>query len=234
MPTKKILDYNCKRTLVSVPDFDFEDVLSIKKKAGSIYTVNDVFTACWAGGLRRYLEKMEDPIMKTPEKILIRGQAPVGLPRPTKEGKVCCKMIFVVFRFPVGAATVRERLRLVHDEFSAMKKSVKVPLISLFGTTALKLGLDKLIIDTNNQLFHKTSFIFSNVPGPREPIKMYGKQIVAFRPFYSNVIHQVIFFTYAGKVSLSMVLDNQNIEKPDLFAICFIEELEAMKNEFRK
>jgi len=232
--TRKNLEYDGKRTIATIPDFDFDDILTIKKAIGENYTVNDILTSCFAGGLRRYLQKMDDPILKTPGNILIRGQAPFGIPRPTIPGKVYCKMSFIVFHFPVGAATVRERLRAVHEEFDVLKNSLQVLLYQWIGMTLMKLGLDSLLIDSSTKLWHRTSFIFSNVPGPRDTVNMFGKKLISVKPYYCNVLHQVIFFSYSGKVSLSMVLDYENIKKPDLIGPCFLEELEAMKRELVK
>lgn len=46
------------------------------------YTVNDIFTALWTGTIRRYLEKTGDKIINNKD-MLMRGQAPFAIPRPT-------------------------------------------------------------------------------------------------------------------------------------------------------
>jgi len=231
---KPALTYDGKRTVATIPDFEFSDILHIKKSLGDQYTVNDILVACWGGTLRRYLEKTNDPILQNPERILIRGQAPFALPRPSLKGKVFCNMIFAAFKFPVGEKTPLERVRAANKEFNSIKNSKKIYITKYIGEMLLSLGLDSVLIDTTTRLWHRVSIIFSNVAGPRDRIVMYGKPLVAFRPFYSNVIHQVIFFSYAGKVSLSMVLDHENIKHPEWIGKCFLEELEAMKNEMIK
>uniref|UniRef100_A0A6B2L935 O-acyltransferase WSD1 C-terminal domain-containing protein n=1 Tax=Arcella intermedia TaxID=1963864 RepID=A0A6B2L935_9EUKA len=229
---KSALDFNeTKRKIATVPDFELSDILEIKKRLGNDYTVNDILTALWSGTLRRYLVKTQDPLVSSNQPILIRGQAPISLPRVHKKGEVFCKMVFMVFKFAVGANSIKERLAQVHQEFESAKNSLKVPLISGIGNLSLRLGLDDALINANTNQWHRTSFIFSNVMGPKEEIIMFGKKMVTFRPFYCNLIHQVIFFSYAGKVSLSMVLDVENIKHPNVLAQCCLDELEAMKKE---
>lgn len=140
-------------------------------------------------------------------------------------------MVFVVFDFPVSSKTIKERLERAHEEFENLKNSTKVFLIKLIAHVGLALGLDKIIYDTNLQQWHRTSWMFSNVPGPREELYFFGHKMVSFKPYYANLVSQAIFFSYNNQVSLAMVLDKTNIEKPKEIGKCFLEELDAMTEE---
>lgn len=103
------------------------------------YTVNDIFTALWAGAIRRYLIKTNDPALKQP--ILMRGQAPFAIPRAPIPGKTLNKIAFVVFNIPVGLDTIQKRLESIHSEFMHLKESVKVPVISFVGMPATEMWI---------------------------------------------------------------------------------------------
>jgi len=225
---KKVFDYDSNRQIATIPDFDFNHILEIKKKLPAGYTVNDVFTALFTGTIRRYLEKTGDQNLN--EKMLLRGQAPFALPRPQYPNKTQNKLAFVVFRFPVGLPSLKRRFEAIHTEFVNLKTSIRVPLLTFITNAALALGLDNPLCDANLQQWHRTSCIFSNVAGPREQLLLFGEPLLSFKPYYCNMLSQAIFFSYAGKVSLAMVLDSSNIKKPHMIGECFKEELEALSS----
>lgn len=144
-------------------------------------------------------------------------------------------MAFVVFDFPVKGKTVNERLQQAHEEFTNLKNSAKVLIIKIIAHLGLALGLDKIVFDTNLQQWHRTSWMFSNVPGPREELFFFGgEKMVSFKPYYANLVSQAIFFSYNGNISLAMVLDKTNIEHPEEIGKCFLEELDSMTEEIVK
>jgi len=226
---KKALDYDGKRFVEYVPDFPLQIIRDIKNHVPNA-TVNDVFVALWAGTMRRYLERTNDPALND-KSLMSRGQAPFSFPRYPTPGKIKNDMVFVVFKFPIAFKTIRERLAEAHEEFERLKRSTKVFLVKYIASIGLRLGLDRLIWDSNLQQWHRTSWMFSNVPGPQEALVIFDQEMVSFRPYYANLVSQAIFFSYNGKVSLSMVLDGGSIEHPKWIGECFEEELEAMRKE---
>jgi len=132
----------------------------------------------------------------------------------------------------VGLPTALERIKAVHREFMILKNSFKIPFYKLFPTIVLLLGLDDIFQNLSLSQVHRLSFIFSNVAGPREPLLMYGKPLQDAAIYYPNLIHQVIMFSYNNKISISMVLDTENIRHPKLLQQSFLDELNAMKKEF--
>mmetsp|Transcript_35590 Transcript_35590/g.57182 ORF Transcript_35590/g.57182 Transcript_35590/m.57182 type:complete len:213 (+) Transcript_35590:128-766(+) len=180
---------------------------------------------------RRYMACMKDKALENPDGIKMSGLAPFAQPRGTRPGQVQNKMVFVHFSFPVGPATMKERLEKAHQEFDHLKRSMQVPLLRILSEAGTKLGLEKALAAENTKIWHRTSWVFSNVPGPRETMIVFGKEMTSFKPFYCNVLHQAIFFSYAGTMSLGLVLDTDSIKKPKLLIQCFKEELEAAKKE---
>jgi hypothetical protein len=65
-------------------------------------------------------------------------------------------------------------------------------------------------------------------------LKFCGQPILRFKPYYANMIHQAIFFSYAGECSLCMVLDSTNMPRgAELMDECFREELAAALAEYK-
>jgi len=116
--SRPTLIHNGKRRRVDL-EFKLSDIKAIRKVTG--YTINDIVVALFAGGMRRYMEKMKDPILtdqkdKTDNnKLKITGLAPFAQPRPTKPGQVQNKMVFVHFAFPVNGESLKDRLEKVQN-----------------------------------------------------------------------------------------------------------------------
>mmetsp|Transcript_5461 Transcript_5461/g.9889 ORF Transcript_5461/g.9889 Transcript_5461/m.9889 type:complete len:497 (-) Transcript_5461:82-1572(-) len=223
---KKALEHNGKRVRVDF-EFDLSDIKNIRKATG--FTINDIVVALFAGACRNYCEKMKDPILGKSETIKMTGLAPFAEPRGMRPGKIQNKMVFVHFAFPIAYKTIKERLQAAHEEFDHLKRSIQVPLLSFITETGTKLGLEAALTAENTKIWHRTSWVFSNVPGPQERMVVFGKEMVSFKPFYCNVLHQAIFFSYAGRMSLGLVLDTESIAKPKLLVECFKQELEDAK-----
>ena len=62
-------------------------------------------------------------------------------------------------------------------------------------------------------------------------MRLCDEEVVDFKPYYANMLHQAIFVSYAGKCSLCMVLDTSKeygMERgAELMTRCFEEELAA-------
>jgi hypothetical protein len=137
--TKELLYDGCRQ--VASVDFSLDDIMELKKKAtqaeekkggetSGAFTVNDILCALWAGCLRRYLQKVGDPLVAdgSDGKMIVRGQAPFALPRSLPAGQVSNNMCFVCFKIPVGEATWQQRLTASKREFRQLKNSAKVPI----------------------------------------------------------------------------------------------------------
>jgi len=55
--------YSKRRKVVFMPDIPLEEIKALRKAANA--TVNDIVTALMAGAIRRYLEEMKDPSVRT-------------------------------------------------------------------------------------------------------------------------------------------------------------------------
>ena len=76
-----------------------------------------------------------------------------------------------------------ERLAAVRATMSEMKTSYAGMITKALTKVLVSFGLDSLIGDTNIKVFKKHSFVYSNVPGFEEEVKLFGE--VGVRSFAS-------------------------------------------------
>lgn len=80
--------------------------------------------------------------------------------------------------------------------------------------------------------FARHSMVFSNVPGPAHPVFLCGKEIKGAQMLFPNLICQVGILSYNGTVCMNFQLDPQVVQDSHLLAKAFIDELEAMAQEY--
>jgi hypothetical protein len=71
--------------------------------------------------------------------------------------------------------------------------------------------------------------VFSNLPVPEKPVYWGGKEIKNIVASFLNVLPQVILFSYAGKITMSMTVDPDF--SGDVFVECYKEEFRALADE---
>ena len=79
----------------------------------------------------------------------------------------------------------------------------------------------------------KATLIFSNVPGPRTLRKIRGSEISSMFGYVPLVGYQQAgfgCFSYAGRLSLSMIVNPSSIADPDKFCKIFREELKELQS----
>lgn len=221
--------HNGKRKTV-ILEFPLDSLKGIRAAYAKKYTINDIITALFAGASLRYMKKMGPSDLEFDD-IKMSGLAPFAMPRKSKPGAINNKMAMMSFRFPMNGKSTDERMELAHKEFQRLKDSLQVPILFSITEIGVQLGLEKAIVDTNTKLFHRTSWIFSNVKGPEEPLYVLGHEMKGFTACYNNAIHQAIFFSYNGTVSASLTMDTASIKNPDFFKSCFMDELKAVVGE---
>ena len=102
-------------------------------------------------------------------------------------------------------------------------------------TLATRLGLESIIGKTQNAMFARHAFVYSNVPGFTQPVYLfaapdeparYGK-IEQFGVFYENLNSQIIFMSYnGGNLSpRSWPLPHSNLSHSNLPAPHFFRDL---------
>merc|ERR1719159_1476200 len=75
--------------------------------------------------------------------------------------------------------------------------------------------------------FARHSGVFSNIPGPDKPVYWGGREIKTIVASFVNVLPQVILFSYAGKITMSMTID-PDVVNQDVFVECYKEEFRQL------
>ena len=120
----------------------------------------------------------------------------------------------------VGCADVADRLKYIHRRTQEMKTSPRAMVQMAVQNFAANLPL-AVGQQTVYDIFSRHSVVFSNVPGPDQPICMDGKVATGVQMFYSNLIPQIGLVSYAGKVYGNIILDPTAVPNADKIAIFY-------------
>ena len=107
---------------------------------------------------------------------------------------------------PVGLRTPAERLSASHSAFAKIKGSLDAPMAALLVAANAKLP-QAIGQQVGRDLFSRHSIVFSNVPGPAEPIVIGGKTLVGLQAAYPNLIPQLICVSYNQRMHMNIVVD---------------------------
>jgi WS/DGAT/MGAT family acyltransferase len=168
-------------------------------------SINDVLLSCVAGAIGEYLAAQGD----STEGVEIRTMVPVNL-RGTEEAyQLGNHFGLAPLVLPVGLANPLERLHEVHRRMEALKGSTQ-PVLA-FAVLAIAGLLAKPLQDLLLDLFrHKTTAVMTNVPGPRERLRMLGstlEQAMFWVPQSGDVGLGVSVLSYGGGVQFGVVAD---------------------------
>jgi len=72
--------------------------------------------------------------------------------------------------------------------------------------------------------------VFTNVPGFPEPVYLAGKKINSLWPIISNVVPQISALSYAGQITINLVVDPAIFIDHELLPGMWIDELNELKD----
>ncbi len=201
-----------------------EDVKAVSKALGA--SVNDVLLASVAGSIGNYLRDMgDDPTGKD-----IRALVPVNL-RPIEDAwQLGNRFGLVPLLVPVGIANPIERLQVVRARMTALKFGYQ-PLLAygILGVSGLLNLWGQQAL--SNLFLNKTTAVMTNVPGPTEPIRVYGatvRQNIAWVPSSGDVGIGVSIISYAGGVQFGLVTDHKLCPQPSRIIDRFAQEFDQL------
>ncbi|KAI9028789.1 hypothetical protein DFJ74DRAFT_660099 [Hyaloraphidium curvatum] len=227
--------FNQTRTTVYLPIISLEAVKKMKattKEGFSGYTVNDVLTAVLAGAFRRYLLYREDPVLKSDESsnVQVRALLPFSFPRNFSDDDLHNQWCFISIPLPVGLATPAERLKSVNATMTGIKKSPD-PLAFM---NVQRLGMGVLpkgqAAQAGLESMTKHTMVFTNVPAMQEYVYLAGKKVTSIFPVISNIVPQISALSYAGQITINMVVDPEIIVDHEKLSDFFMEELVEAKD----
>jgi diacylglycerol O-acyltransferase len=159
-------------------------VKRIAKATGS--TINDVFLAISAGGLRRYFERSGE----LPDTALIAG-CPVSLRQPGDTATNNQVTMMMVSLATTEADPVRRLLKIAHssaqakgftaDVAASYDNDVSLPGLPAYLRAGASLGEQMFAVD-GEALQMPCNVVISNVPGPREQLYCNGAKMLTHYP----------------------------------------------------
>jgi len=176
-------------------------------------TINDVLVSTLSGALGRYLAAHGDAITA---KTTIRAAVPVNLRAEGEPLTLGNRFGLVFVELPIGIRHPLERLYAVHAAMQELKGSYQagatLGLMSVVGT------LPSPVEEPTTALFTaKASLVVSNLPGPREPLRLAGAvigQVLFWVPEAGSIGTGISVLTYRGEVQFGVISDRQMIERP--------------------
>ncbi len=189
-------------------------------------SINDVLLACVAGAIGQYLASHGDSVAGKE----IRAMVPVNL-RPMSEAyKLGNQFGLAPVVLPIGLDNPIERVFEVRRRMGELKGSLQ-PLLA-FALLAVAGVLVKPAQDAMLHLFSKkTTAVMTNVPGPREKLKLCGstlEQALFWVPQSGTVGLGVSILSYGGGVQFGIISDTTLCPDPQAIIDQFAPEFEKL------
>jgi WS/DGAT/MGAT family acyltransferase len=189
-------------------------------------TVNDVLLSAMAGALRSYL-RSRGGLVDELTAFVPFNLRPLDQPLPADLGN---RFGLVFLRLPVGIGDRRRRLAEVHGRMEEIKHSpegaVSYGLLEAMGRVPVQVE-QRLV-----ELFSaKGTAVMTNVPGPRERVYFAGspvRGVLVWAPRSGSVAMSVAIFSYAGEITVGLVVDGGLIPDPARIIASLGRELEAL------
>ena len=202
-----------------------EEVKAIGHKTGT--TVNDVLLTAVAGALRHYLIGRGGLVDELTAMVPFNLR-PLDQPLPPDLGN---RFGLVFLELPVGLEDPRRRLNEVHRRMGEIKHSpegaVSYGVLDAIGRTPVQ--IEKLLVDL---IATKGTAVITNVPGPRQPVYMAGTPVsgvLVWAPCSGGVSMSVAIFSYAGEVTIGLMVDAGLVPDPEGIVYAFEQEIGSLR-----
>jgi diacylglycerol O-acyltransferase / wax synthase len=187
-----------------------EEVKAVSKALNC--SINDVLLSCVAGAIGEYLKALGDNVAGQE----IRAMIPVNLRPLDQAHKLGNRFGLVPLVLPIGMENPIERVYEIRRRMNALKGSTQ-PLLA-FGLLAVAGLLPKAGQEALLRLFGtKTTAVMTNVPGPREKLKLLGatlEQCMFWVPQSGDIGLGVSILSYGGGVQFGVITDTQLCPDP--------------------
>jgi WS/DGAT/MGAT family acyltransferase len=189
-------------------------------------SINDVLLACVAGAIGQYLKNQGDVVAGKE----IRAMVPVNL-RPMSEAyKLGNQFGLAPVVLPIGLDNPVQRVYEVRRRMAELKGSMQ-PMLA-FALLAVAGVVVKPVQDAMLNLFSKkTTAVMTNVPGPRDKLKLCGatlEQTLFWVPQSGTVGLGVSILSYGGGVQFGLIGDTQLCPDPQAIIDQFAPEFDRL------
>lgn len=192
-------------------------------------TVNDVFAALVAGGLRRYVARRDT----VRDDLEVRAVVPVNL-RSDVDGAALGNRFGLAFLgLPLGIGSPVARLHEIVRRTRALKAGPEAAatFAVLEGMALATPGVDDLVVDVFQA---KATLVLSSVKGPTSPVSIAGRRVRSmafFGPQAGGLALGVSLLSYAGEARVGIASDARVIANPADISSDIETELLALRGD---
>lgn len=225
---------HCRKVLL-LPTVPLEFVKELKRAAN--VTVNDVLMTAVSQAIADYCrsstaETAGEEEARRSRSSQCRALLPVAFPRSSEEWEekpLSNKWVLVSCDLAVGLVgdidNIMDRLMQIHANTKKLKSTPRA-LIALGIQNHLVPMLPRSAArQTVYDIFSRHSLVLTNVPGPSEDVLFAGKQVDGVQILFSNLLTQVDFVSFSGKVYGNIVYDPEALPHMEGFAQSYIRAL---------
>ena len=232
--TSRLLPMQPNRFTVYFPSHSLALIKTIRAaleaKGLQKITINDIEFALFAGAVAKFCKKHGDD----PSTLSLRALTAFAVPE-----KVCQvtryrtllrnNFTLLINTIPLRAASAVDRVKASNRSWQRIKTSTIVPVSFLIHrlNCALPAAAQR---NTFKELLNRHSVVFSNVPGPNEPVFMGGREIRSAHMLYPNLAQQVGILSVNGTIHMCIVMAS-SLDKAQIrqeLPGCFLEELDEL------
>jgi diacylglycerol O-acyltransferase / wax synthase len=186
------------------------DLKRIRAACGG--TINDVVLAAITSAFRDLLEQRGE----LSGGLVLRSLVPVSVRGPDEGGVITNRVSAVLANLPVGEADPLRRLGLIRQEMDGLKHTHQaVGVEILTGMLGLTLGYAPMWLALGTQAAFRirqplVQTVTTNVPGPRRPLYVLGRPLIALHPYVpiGNAVRiSIAILSYLDGVSFGVTAD---------------------------
>ncbi|MGI8427839.1 MAG: WS/DGAT/MGAT family O-acyltransferase [Solirubrobacteraceae bacterium] len=212
---------------VATQTYEFERMRAVSRAAD--VTINDVFLAICAGGLRRYLDELGE----LPDRGLVAG-TPVSV-RPAGDDQTGNAFGIVVMKLATDVADPIERIRAIRSSSAIAKQKLSLmskPVVEKQAALFMAPFIAEQFAGLGGRVPPPYNVTISNVPGPLAPQYLAGARLESLAPiavlFHGMALFIAVFST-SGQFGIGFVGCRDTLPHMQRLAVytgCALEELE--------
>jgi WS/DGAT/MGAT family acyltransferase len=223
-PTALKGDLGVARRVAWSAPIPLERVKAVGHATGT--TVNDVVLTAVAGALGHHLRDRGSLVDEITAFVPFNLR-PLDEPLPAELGN---RFGLVFLGLPIAIEDGRRRLDEVHGRMEEIKGSpegaIAYGMLDVMGRTPVQ--IERVLVDLFST---KGTAVMTNVPGPRSPVYLGGtpvRGVLVWAPCSGGVSTSVSVFSYAGEITVGLMVDAGLVPDPDAIVIDFERELESL------
>lgn len=205
------------------------DIKSIGKYFNA--TINDILVSLVTGALRRYLQQCNNLVGD----LDIRVAMPINIRPLDAEIELGNQFSLILVALPVYIDDPVLRIREIQRRINDLKDSPDAA-IAYVVLNALGISSAKLAKTAAGMFANKTTGVFSNVPGPKEPLYFAGikiSDIMFWVPRIGGLGLGISIISYKGGVSLGICTDSGLVDNPKTILANFENEYRMLLGMYR-